>query len=240
MSQILTLKQHAYENILKRLESGQLKPGARLSDNELSQELGVSRSPVREAILQLAGEGLIEQRPRLGAFVRFPDREELVELFEARSALESFAAGWAAERRSKRDLNKLIKLTKEMHDIADRCRESNEPICDSELTSQFLKVDYQAHMIVLEMANNSKVTQMIRVWRILSRAFSLAAIQHEIEVIVHTLQQHEAIVEAIADEDAERAKQAMASHLEYACARVMSAYDFTENDPENDERIISE
>ncbi len=225
LKDILTLKQHAYDNILGRLESGEFAPGARLSDDAISKELGVSRSPVREAILQLTGEGLIEQRPRYGAFVHVPDREELTELFEARLALESFAAGWAAQRRSKRDLKKLLKMTERMSDVSRRCRKISGPICEASLTEEFLKLDYQTHLTVVTMADNRKLFQMIRVCRVLSRVFSLATLEHMPDVIIQSISQHGEFVQAIADKDAQRATEAMTRHIEYASERMMSAYE---------------
>ena len=92
----LTLKQHAYEVIRTKILSGVLKPGSRLSDELLARELGISRSPVREAISQLASEGMVDYRPRTGAYVKGPDRCELEELYEIREPLERYAARKAA------------------------------------------------------------------------------------------------------------------------------------------------
>ena len=225
MKHVLTLKEHAYENILNRLESGKLKPGMRLSDDALAKELGVSRSPVREALLQLSGEGLIEQRPRQGAFVHVPDRKELSELFEARLALEGAAAGWAAKRRSDHDLKKLFQLTERLEAVASSCREAEESICDPGLTNEFLTVDYQAHILIVKMADNRKIAQMIRICRVLSRSFSLAALEHEAKVIVHSVEQHRAFTDAIGDQDAQQATEAMARHITYSSERVIDAYD---------------
>ncbi|MGI9458255.1 MAG: GntR family transcriptional regulator [Aeoliella sp.] len=222
---ILTLKQHAYQLILTRLESGKLAPGSRLSDDALSKELGVSRSPVREAILQLTGEGLIEQRPRQGAFVSVPDRQELAELFEARQPLESCAARLAAERRSNSDLKKLLGLQDRMADVLSRCGENGHSIVDTELTEEFLALDFRAHSLILEMADNRKIAQMARVCRVLSRSFSLSALEHESEVIRRSVDQHEAFVKAIRDGDAQRASVEMAAHIAYAGDRVTAAYD---------------
>ena len=225
MKDVLTLQQHVYENILKRLESGKLAPGVRLSDDALAKEFGVSRSPVREAILQLSGEGLVEQRPRQGAFVRVPDRKELSELSEARLALESAAAGWAAERRSDRDFKQLFQLTERMEGVASRCRVAEESVCNPALTKEFLTIDYQSHILVVKMADNKKLAQMLRVCRVLSRSFSLASLEHEAKVIVRSFEQHQAFTEAIGDQDAQRATEAMARHITYFRERVIDAYD---------------
>src|SRR5580704_7630282 len=109
-----TLKQHAYKLIRKRLLSGSLPPGGRLSDDALAKELGISRSPVREAISQLTSEGLVEYRPRSGAYVRVPEPRELAEWYETRIALEGFAVMRAAERITEPQLSELAQLSDEM------------------------------------------------------------------------------------------------------------------------------
>ena len=75
-----TLKQRAYRYIRQAMSEGVLSAGDRLSPAALAKEIGISHIPVREAISQLYSEGLVEQLPRRGAFVRRPGREELVEL----------------------------------------------------------------------------------------------------------------------------------------------------------------
>src|SRR5271169_1260355 len=101
---LTNLKIHAYEHIRKRLLSGDLAPGASLSPALLAKEIGISHTPVREAISQLESEGLVERLPRLGARVRLIDRRELEELFELRETLEADAAAWAAERISEEQI----------------------------------------------------------------------------------------------------------------------------------------
>ena len=81
-----TLKQRAYEYIRRQLLNGELSPGSRLCNRTLAEQIGMSFIPVREAISQLASEGLIEHRPRLGAFVLDPSREQIEELYDFREA----------------------------------------------------------------------------------------------------------------------------------------------------------
>src|SRR3982074_527644 len=76
---------------------GSLKPGQPLHENALARELSVSRSPIREALIQLERERLLESRLNRPAAVRRPTREEIVQVYTIRSALEGIAARWAAE-----------------------------------------------------------------------------------------------------------------------------------------------
>ena len=76
----------------RRIITGEAKSGALLSEIALAEELGVSRTPVREALKQLQTEGLVEIRPRVGTFVSAPSRRDITELFEMKELLEGAAA----------------------------------------------------------------------------------------------------------------------------------------------------
>jgi len=82
-----TLRQRAYRRIRDKFLSGELVAGMTLSENQLAKELGMSRTPIREAIRQMEMEGLIDYAPRFGAVVRTPDARELGEMYAVREAL---------------------------------------------------------------------------------------------------------------------------------------------------------
>ena len=86
------------------IRNGQLEPGERLLEDRLAEQLGVSRNPVREAIRALENTGLVEVRPRRGAYVASARSRRAVELLELRSVLEAFAAQLAAHRRTTEQL----------------------------------------------------------------------------------------------------------------------------------------
>src|SRR5438045_6948871 len=85
-------KEHAYRQLRGRLLDRMLLPGDRLREIPLAEKLGVSRIPLREAMDQLASEGLVERVPGLGSYVRSASPKELRELYEMREVLECFAA----------------------------------------------------------------------------------------------------------------------------------------------------
>jgi DNA-binding GntR family transcriptional regulator len=99
--------------------SGKLRPGERLDETELAERFGVSRTPIREALIQLAGSGMIELRPRRGAHVTLLGPRELLEAFEFMGELESACARFAARRMTAGERETLISAFK-------RCRKACE------------------------------------------------------------------------------------------------------------------
>ncbi|MEM6825746.1 MAG: GntR family transcriptional regulator, partial [Pseudomonadota bacterium] len=82
----------AYNSLLASIRSGRFQPGDRLREEEVSDELSLSRTPVREALRRLEADGIVEHRPRLGAVIRRLAHAEVVELYEMRMVLERTAA----------------------------------------------------------------------------------------------------------------------------------------------------
>lgn len=100
----------AYQRLSKEIREGSLPSGARLRESELSERLGVSRTPVREAIRQLEADGLVTHVPRQGVMVHSLDYAEVMELYEMRAVLEGTAARLAARAASDVELDELDML----------------------------------------------------------------------------------------------------------------------------------
>lgn len=121
------LRQRLSEDIIR----GALEPGSPLDEADLAKRFGVSRTPVREAIRNLAASGLVETRPHRGAVVALPTLSRLMDMFKAMAELEALCAGLAAEEMSPAERTKLQKLHDEMAglvaaDDAARYRDRNE------------------------------------------------------------------------------------------------------------------
>jgi DNA-binding GntR family transcriptional regulator len=100
----LTLRESVAGEIRRMIMDGRLAPGERLFEDRLAEQLGVSRNPVREAIRALEGSGLVEVRPRRGAYVSQLDPLQATQLLELRAVIEAYAARLAARNRSDDDL----------------------------------------------------------------------------------------------------------------------------------------
>lgn len=221
---MLTLKQHAYKLIRKKLEGGDVRAGCRLSDDALAKEIGISRGPIREAISQLASEGLVEHRPRRGAFVREPSRREMEELCEVRNALESFAAALAAMIASESQIAELEQLHQEVLATVQECRALPDQVADAELTERFLAGDMQFHLHILSAAGNKRLFDMVEDCKILIRVFAHMPVKHDLRLMTDSAQQHASILEAICRHDSQAARDLMMSHIAMASKLVLDEY----------------
>jgi DNA-binding GntR family transcriptional regulator len=104
----------AYGRLVAEIGAGLLRPGDRLTETDLAERLGLSRTPVREAIRQLESDGLVTHVPRLGAVVRRLDLAEVTELYEMRAVLEGTAARFAARAAAAVELDELDEINAAM------------------------------------------------------------------------------------------------------------------------------
>ena len=116
----LTLWQRVYDHLRAEILAGRLEPGTELAEVALAEQLGVSRGPLREAIGRLATEGLVTVRPRRGAVVTPLSKEEFLELYQVREALERIAVKLAVPRLQPDDVAALQALIDEMAARAER------------------------------------------------------------------------------------------------------------------------
>lgn len=191
----------AYRQLLVEISRGDLLPGARLRETDLAEHLGVSRTPVREAIRQLEADGLVAHVPRLGATIRVLDYTEVMELYEMRAVLEGTAARLAARAASDIELDELIALNDELAAAPD-------PKAAYELNRQF-------HMTLLDAAKNryliKSVNALQKTLLILGPSTLLEADRAE-----QAVAEHAALLEALKNRDSVQAEALMRAHIEAA------------------------
>lgn len=132
-----------YNELERRIIEMEYKPGDAINDRELIDEFGVSRTPIREAILKLQQKGLLDLRPRVGTFVTQVDLESVKHAYEVKMNLEAFAAELAAVRATKSQVNELYEIIErfESYNIVDDYKDC-------------IKDDQRFHRIVREASNN--------------------------------------------------------------------------------------
>jgi DNA-binding GntR family transcriptional regulator len=206
-----TLSSLAVRLLRERIVSGALPPGARLSDLVLSREIGISRTPVREAIRMLAADGLVEVVPHQGATVRAPSLAELDELYEIRAVLEAHAAGRAATRRTTEEADALLGLVAAMESIA--LPDGGDRL-DTASTLRQRELDLGFHRRVLVLSRLERLQRLVEDAGIIARPFE--TMDDRMPVADHRAASahHRAIAQAIADGDAGRARDAMTTHIE--------------------------
>lgn len=209
----------AYEYIRKRILNGTFPPGHALMTQDLSAEIGVSRTPIRDALRQLENDGLVVIRTRVGASVRTMDMKEYRDMCGLRMALEVYAAGLAAENRTLEELQ-------EMEDAVDAMRRlteaANESETESDEISQSLRrEDVRFHVAIISAAKNDLLKKEVLRLHIVNRVVSgfearnyLAKPGAEsVERRRQTQASHEDIFRAIERGDSLGARQAMENHI---------------------------
>jgi DNA-binding GntR family transcriptional regulator len=180
---------------------GRLEPGRRLKEEELARELGISRTPVREALLVLLTEGLLDSAPNRGATVRSYAAADLDDLYQLRAVLEGFAARRAAARVSPDDVARL----------ADSCERFEELRADEDVT-ELVRENVRFHEIILEAAGSARLTQLVRgvvQLPLVYRSFYWYS-QGQKLISEHY---HRQLTSALAAHDAERAEIVMKEHV---------------------------
>jgi DNA-binding GntR family transcriptional regulator len=208
--------------IRQRIMSGEIPIGAQLRQAELANELGVSRTPVREALRQLHTSGLIEVVPNRGAVVRVPSPWEVRDAYEVRAELEGLACERAVSRINAGELKELREANKSMRaEIAD-------PTTDDKPGSEPPTVEFNDafHTLIHRVADNEWLARAINE---INQAFPrnvswlvLAGNQRQRE---DNVSEHERIVEALAAGDAEAAREEMRAHVKNAGEQLARWYE---------------
>ena len=220
----LSLK--AYRSIQSRIYSGSLAVGSVVSEVSLAEELGVSRTPVREAIRRLCSEGLLEQVPRFGTIVRRQTRNEIIELYQLREALESYAVGIAAQTISPEDLKQMETYCEHIRVMAHKLRDSGKDVLDSAEMGRFLAVDMAFHTLMIHVAGNSRITKLVTESKVLTGCFFRTnRRQHNLEIIVGAYRFHVRILRALQRGDAEAAGRFTAEHIRAGLKGALQQYD---------------
>ena len=200
------VREAAYERLKRRILEGVLRPGARLSEPALAQALGVSRTPVREALQRLSQEGLVELRPGRGARVRVLSPREVEEVYEVRALIEGEAAARAAGRCDEAGLHRL--------EAALDALETADP---DDYAAQ-IAADERFHALLVAASGNRVLEQ---VFHDLDAALALTRqFSRDLNQTPETRAQHRAIVAAIRAGDAAAARAAAEAHVQAFKATV--------------------
>lgn len=205
--------QKAYQHIRRKLLDGSVPPGSRLSYGTIGKEIGVSATPVREAVGQLASEGFVELVPQLGAVVRELTREEAIELYELREAMESYAAARAAERISDRQLDDLKANLTESAELVGTVRGSGKAVATKTVAKKFHALDLAFHMTIIEGSRNRRMLKVVGDSHILTRIFQADRHRFRLDILETTQTEHAAIANAIESRSSTAAHDAMLRHI---------------------------
>lgn len=200
------LRRHAYETLKSMILSAVLHPGERLSELRLSQMIGVSRTPLREALMLLEAEGLVIGRLNSGYSVVHFEPQAVRDLLVGREGLDAYSAEIACKTATDLDIDRLKAVMAEI-DALDRRREV-EPLD----TALELELGLKVHEVIVAATHNGALQDMTR------RLYEQLRVALWLEVLWHdsweeAVAQHRAIVDAVVARDVPRAVEAAREHV---------------------------
>ena len=215
-----SLSSAAQHEIERMILEGEISAGAKLTEAWLSERLGVSRGPIREAFRMLEEAGLVRQEKNRGVFVREIPLEEALEIFDLRAAMDELVGRRLAETITAEQI-KAVRAIVEKMDVAARAGDADA----------YHLLNLQFHDTLVELAGNRK---MAGIYRKLVKELALYRrrnLRHQ-AVLPHSAAEHRAILKAIASGDAERAGAAMYDHVIESKQRAISGSTFKQPLPQ--------
>jgi DNA-binding GntR family transcriptional regulator len=191
-----------FEYLRDAILTGKLKPGERLMEIQLAEKLGVSRTPVREAMKKLEQENFIEMVPRKGAYVKDINAKDMLEVLEIRKLLEGFAAFQAAANMSEKDLKEMEKLTEKFDKAV--LLEDKEGL---------IETDNKFHDIIYRSTKNDKLKELIKSLQDQFHRFRIIYFS-EFDDYRQISKGHQDIIKAIKDRDGHYAKAVAEEHIQ--------------------------
>lgn len=193
---------------------GSLKPGQPLHENALAQELSVSRSPVREALIQLERENLLVSRINRPATVRRPTPQEIGQVYTIRSALEGIAARWAAENQTQALVSQLRQKAEDLNNATIAAESGAAPSVVDQAIDLHAAIAQASGSLELQ-----RLLQSLRNQIKFVMASGLASLTRRRAEEIHA--EHLALIAAIAARDGDRAEQLAAAHVRGARDRLV-------------------
>lgn len=196
----VSLRDRVLDEVKERIITGELPTGARLHERNLSQELGVSRIPLREAIMTLAAQGLVEMRPRIGAFVKPMTKSYVEDLFAVRLALEPLAASLAAKNRGPDHLAELGRLLAEEQAALAAGDDKHGSLVNADFHLEILRASGNELLFDIMAPLQSQMQRLFR--------RTITSISRELS------EDHTTMLDALRDQDPARAAETARRHVE--------------------------
>ncbi|MCK4241335.1 MAG: GntR family transcriptional regulator [Candidatus Atribacteria bacterium] len=211
------LSQKVYRALKTEIIKGSLKPGTKLSEGKIAEQIGVSRTPVREALKELAAEGFVKMNPNQAVVVSNASVKDIQEVLQIRGVLEGLAARLTAKVISEEEIKELEKYQKQMEYYTKK----DDVLAFSEMDAEF-------HELILNICGNNKLIQIRKnisdqAHRYRIRSLSIPG------RLKYSLKEHQEIVEALKRKNAEQADRLSQKHIENVLANILAHKDKEED-----------
>lgn len=205
----LSLKQQAYEGIKNAIILHKIPPGGSLFERDLSESLGISRTPVREAIPLLEMEGWVKSIPRKGTFVSQITAVDVEEVIQIRRANEILVIELLIPNITERDIEQLNEIyVKQLELVQD--------------SGKFISVDKDFHIYLADLSGNRRLAKLMGTISDQIRWFGISALNLPNRT-EQTLKEHAWLIECLKNKEVEKAKEAVLEHIEHTRVAILSS-----------------
>ena len=211
-NEFLPLRDLVFQALRQAIITGEFSPGERLMEIKLANKLGVSRTPVREALRQLEADGLIENIPNRGAYVTALSKRDISDLFDLRSLFEIQAIEWAIKRMSSEDIDDL----RETLEFMEFYTLKND-------IDKVLMFNTQFHSILYSGTKDRMIQKTLSTYQIYLK-HSAPAKTYSGDALKTILEEHKAIFDAVESKNVAAGRKAMEHHMEQTKLRRISNY----------------
>jgi DNA-binding GntR family transcriptional regulator len=196
------LDQKVYQILKSMIIERQLLPGDKIPQEKLAEDMGISRTPLVNALKFLEHEKLVQSIPRRGFFVRLFDKTEMISIFELRELLEGLSARRACQNISEREIDQLKGFFRHFVGIRD--------IAD---IKAYAREDRRFHNFLTEIGAKEFLKSILETYNIISFSYQSALSEGLVRSPNETIHEHLAIIAAVSSRNADRAEQLMRQHL---------------------------
>ena len=207
--QYMPLRDVVFHTLRRGIMQGDLKPGERLMEIKLANRLGVSRTPIREAIRMLELEGLVVMIPRKGAQVAEITEKDLKDVLEVRMGLEELAVKFACQRITEEQLDNLYHASRKFEEAVKR-----------EDLTELAQADVDFHDLIYKATGNERLVQLLNNIREQMYRYRVEYLKDE-EMRGSLVREHDTLLENLRQRDLEGAKQVTQSHIERQQAYIL-------------------
>jgi len=207
------LSQKVYRALKTEIIKGSLKPGTKLSEGKIAEQMGVSRTPVREALKELAAEGFVKMNPNQAVAVSNASVKDVQEVLQIRGVLEGLAARLATKTINEEEIKELEKYQKRMEQYTNK----DDVLAFSEMDAEF-------HELILNICGNNRLIQIRKNLSDQAHRYRIRSLSVPGR-LKYSLKEHQEIVEALKRKDAEQADRLSQKHIENVLANILAHKD---------------
>jgi len=203
------LSKKVYRILKKEIIKGSFKPGEKVLEGKIADQMGISRTPVREAIRVLAAEGFVILSPNQGVVVRSVSAENIREVLQIHSVLEGLAARLSCEVINEEDLKEL-----------ENCVNKMEKLANKKDSSTYSEVDLKFHELIVNICRNKRLVQMRKNISDQAQRYRISSLSIP-RRLKESLKEHQKILEAFKTKDPKKADSTSQKHIQNALKNIL-------------------